>query len=377
MAKSKAQDEHKDSKRSGVSAALLLTGTALALRLLTLPLEAYQARHWLRWRESLRYARAAYQLLTQKAGGFGSITESPSNADLQAVSASLQRLASQQCSTARWKALIPWGRVIGVPAFVLTAFKVRQLALQGELQGAVPGLWLTDLAAPDPFYLLPVANALFMLRNLEYSFPLMPWSDQEKPSDAKLEVSPPQQRWLQNQSLKVVLQGAVLLITPGMLSLPSAVMLFWLTNSCIQTALSSAWWRQRWHRWIQKRALVGLHPTLACTSSNSETTARRAIGRESHLEQALHQAIQEIHWVQRVVAGVTAHRRVTPSLLKQVEFELHRWRMSGQLQLPWRAALQEPTPGRRLLSLYLENASESMSTRSGRLSNEKSRNGHG
>lgn len=347
-----SQGETERSTRSGLMAALLLTGGAVALRLLTLPLEAYQAKHWLRWRESQQQARAAYQLLVGRRGARGTASSAITR-DPNATLAALQRLALQRCDTARWKAFIPWGRMVSIPAFLTTALKVRQMALQGEVHGTVPGLWLTDLAAPDPFYILPISNALLMLRNLEYNFPLMPWSDHGKRSDSAVEISP-QQRWLQSQSLKVLLQGAVLMITPGVVGLPSAVLLFWLTNSCVQATLSAAWWRDRWNRWIRQSAFADLQTASAKRGSIAAATATQT---ELHLEQALHQAAQEIQWIRGAVAGVTAHRPVTPSLLKQVEFELHRWRANGRLQLPWRAALRESTPGRRVLALYLEHAS--------------------
>jgi hypothetical protein len=347
-----AGHDPEQTKRSGGLTVLWLTGSAIALRLITLPLEAYQARQWLRLREAQRLASAAYQLLTRSSQVQLNHRTSASNDDLLSSLTCLQRKALQRYGTSRWRALVPWGRVVGLPAFVFAALRVRQLALAGDLGGTLPGLWLKDLSEPDPFYLLPLCNMVLMLRNLEYSFPLMPFSKAGNTS-AETRSPPTQQYWLQSQSLKVLLQGAVLVITPGVVNLPSAVLLFWLTNSCIQTALTSAWWRHRWHRWIQQTALPDQQRELDKFSDSKEESANRL---EAQLDQALDQASREIRWVNRAIADVVRHRPVTPSLLKQVEFELQRWRARRLIQLPWRATVRDAPSGRPMLALYLESS---------------------
>jgi hypothetical protein len=82
-----------------------------------------------------------------------------------------------------WKAAHcpPWrcffATAVTIPAFIFFGMAIRQCALAGLPGWAIGGsLWFTNLCAPDPLLILPVANAAVLLGNMFFSMPDNPSS---------------------------------------------------------------------------------------------------------------------------------------------------------------------------------------------------------
>ncbi|EME30773.1 preprotein translocase, Oxa1 family isoform 1 [Galdieria sulphuraria] len=130
--------------------------------------------------------------------------------------------------------VVPYGKLVHIPLFITAAASVRRLAFQRYPGFESEGIsWFKDLAAPDPWYILPIVNSAILIANTENSL-----KANEKPSlnsskrslgDLANSLRDPQiVDWM-----KIILQGMTILVFPLISHLPSGVVFFWTVNSLL------------------------------------------------------------------------------------------------------------------------------------------------
>ncbi|KAK4537985.1 hypothetical protein CDCA_CDCA15G4010 [Cyanidium caldarium] len=308
-----------------------IVGAAALLRLAALPAELYHRRHQRRYAAAVREAQQTQTLLRKQFGHQDAST-------LGQTYRTLRQVALTRRGSSTLRALLPWGRLASVPLFLGAAWTLRRLCQAGQVSGGVPGTWIVDLLDPDPLYVLPVVNVAWLLWNIERSGPAA--TSAPPPPATVIAAANPLERWLQwtqmprfQDGLKVALQGSLLLVAPGVLTLPSALTLFWFSNTAwmaLQRRLLRRWdaaatWRER-------------------TAPDMSTAGGAGLQRD--LQVAWLRAQDDLQLAQQTIAAVLGNRPPAPSVLPAVRRELDALRASGRLQLPLRVELREDASGR-------------------------------
>ena len=311
-----------------------IVGAAALLRLAALPAELYHRRHQRRYAAAVRGAQQTQALLRKQFGQKDAST-------LRQTYRTLREVALTRHGSSTLRALLPWGRLASVPLFLGAAWTLRRLCQTGQVSGGVPGTWIIDLLEPDPLYVLPMVNVAWLLWNIERSGPAAAAAAPPPPPPAAvIAAANPLERWLQwtqtprfQDGLKVALQGSLLLVTPGVLTLPSALTLFWLSNTAwmaLQRRLLRRWdavatWKER---------------------TTPEVSTAGGTGLQRDLQVAWLRAQDDLQLAQQTIAAVLGNRPPAPSVLPAVRRELDALRASGRLQLPLRVELREDASGR-------------------------------